>query len=135
MAANSLGDYGERLALDAASGVSPVDGRFIALFTDSINAAGTGTEVANANGYERKAVVFDAAATVGGSTTTDNNAEVLFNLCVTSNWGTIVSIGIYDSASYGAGNLIWYGDLTAAKLIEVNDQLRFAIGAVDLSMD
>ena len=132
---NSLGNYGERVALDAASGVSPAGSRFVALYTNSVAADGTGTEVANANGYARQSVTFSAAATLAGVTTSSNTNEVLFPLCTTSNWGTIQSIGIWDSGTHGAGNLLWYGALTSPKLVEVDDQLRFAIGAIDLSMD
>lgn len=133
--ANSLGNAGERLALNAASGQSPAANRYIALYTNNVAADGTGTEVANANGYQRTAVTFSAAATVGGVTSTSNDAEVLFPLCTTANWGNIQSIGIWTSQTWGAGDLIWYGTLTSPKLVEVDDQLRFAIGAVDLTMD
>jgi hypothetical protein len=130
----SLGDYGETIALDAATGVFPADGRYVALYTDVLTAAGVGTEVANAAGYERKAVTFSAATTNTGVTSSSNSAEVLFNLA-TGTWGQIQSIGIWDSATYGLGNLIWYGELTTYKTIEANDQLRFATGDIDVTMD
>jgi len=128
---NSLGDFGERLALDAAAGVSPAVTLYCHLYTDSVDATGTGTEVsAVGTGYLKQLVSFNAAATVGGVTSTDNDIEVLFPLA-TASYGTVVSMAIKD----GTGNVYWYGDLTASKLVDLNDQLRFAIGDIDLSMD
>jgi hypothetical protein len=131
MAANSLGNFGERVALDAAAGVSPSVTLYVHLYTDSVDAAGTGTEVsAVGTGYVKQAVTFSAAATVGGATTSANTNEVLFPLA-TASYTTVVSMAVKNAA----GDVFWYGDLTAPKLVDVADQLRFAIGDIDLSMD
>jgi hypothetical protein len=131
MAANSLGDYGERIALDAAAGVAPAVTLYVHLYTDSVAADGTGTEVTNVGtGYVKQVVSFDPAATSGGVTTTSNDVEVLFPLA-TASYGSVVSMAIKNNG----GDVFWYGDLTVPKSIDTNDQLRFAIGDIDLSMD
>lgn len=134
--ANSLGNYGERLALDAAAGVAPAKNLYLALFTTAPDATGAGTEVSpTGTNYSRKQATFDAAATDGGGvTSTSNSAPVEFDPA-TASWGTIVGIGIFDSATHGAGNLHWYGTVTNPKAVGVGDILKFAIGAIDLKMD
>ena len=131
MAANSLGNYGEQVALNAAAGRTPAETLFVHLYTDSVDATGTGTEVsAVGTGYVKQVVTFGAAATVGGVTATSNDIEVLFPLA-TASYTTVVSMAIKEAT----GSVFWYGDLTVAKLVDLNDQLRFAIGDIDLSMD
>lgn len=143
MAVNTLSNFGERKALDAAAGVSPAATLYVALLTTTpSDGAGTGlVEVTVGNGYIRKAVTFDAAATSTGVAPqpspagigfTKNSAEVLFNVASAS-WGTINGVGIYDAES--GGNLWWYGDLVASKTVGIDDQLRFAAGAIVLKMD
>jgi hypothetical protein len=146
MAINTLSNFGEIKALDAAAGLGAATATlYVALFTttptDGTGAGGV--EVANAGAYVRKVVSFDPAATSTGVAPqpspagigfTKNTAEVLFDVAAAS-WGTVVGVGIYDSATYGGGNLWWYGDLVASKTVGIDDQLRFAAGAIVLKMD
>jgi hypothetical protein len=110
----SLSDYAENALLNhifntAYTSVATV---YVALCTADPTDAATGasmSEVANANGYARTAVTFGAAA----SRRVIQNATVTFPLA-TGAWGTITFWTIVDSATYGAGNVLAHGALTAS---------------------
>ena len=130
MANKSLGDYGELQALNFAAGISPAMALTVYLYTDSVDAAGTGTEVASGIGYTPTAVTFGTATQVGGVTSIKNSAPVVFSPA-TAAWGTVTSLALKD----GSGNVWWYGDLTTPKTVGLDDQLQFAINAIVLTMD
>jgi hypothetical protein len=71
-------------------------------------------------------------ASTGGDGQTDNVAEILFALA-TASWGTLNGMGIADSATYDAGNLLFHGALTTPKAIDTDEQPRFAIGALTVT--
>ena len=88
---------------------------YIGLFTAVTDGeAGTVTEVSG-NGYARTSVTFNTAS--GGSST--NNGDVTFPAASGGSWGTITHIGVYDASS--AGNLLFYGALTASKAVDDGD--------------
>lgn len=82
---------------------------YVALFTDVINDAGTGTEVTG-GAYARVQVNQNGMTSPYWNTHTagtfDNNGDVTFPTA-TANWGTIVSWGIMDASS--GGNLLFHG--------------------------
>jgi len=103
---------------------------YVALLTVAPAGPGvTGTEVPNANGYARTAVTF-AAPTNG---VTQNSATVTFPPATGGSWGTIVAAAIYDSGTYGGGNLLYYGTLGASKLIDSGDTASFAAGSLTIT--
>jgi hypothetical protein len=103
----------------------------IALFTAITDGelASPGVTEVSGGGYVRQAVAWTAAASVANGTVS-NTAEIAFPVA-TAAWGTVVGFGIYDAAA--AGNLLYYGTLTASKTIAVDDQLKFAVGALTIS--
>lgn len=110
----------------------------IALCTSTPSDSSTGgtiAEVANSNNYSRVTVnPADAnwsAIGVGG--TTDNVAEIAFAQA-SGSWGTVTSVAILDSATHGAGNLLFYGDLAVAKAITSGDTFKFAIGDLNITL-
>jgi len=44
----------------------------------------------------------------------------------TGSWGTILSAYIVDSATYGAGNVLYGGDLATSKTVGTGDTVSFA---------
>jgi len=133
---SSLSNYGERLALNASTNAvsdnTPVDTRFVALYTAAPNETGGGTEVSG-NGYARRNVTFAPATTDGGTgvTSATNFFEVLFDVA-TGNWGSVVAMAVFDAAT--GGNMIWYANLAAPKFVGTNDQFRFEAGGIVLTM-
>lgn len=98
---------------------------YCALYTATPSDAGGGTEVSG-NGYARQAVTFGAHS--GGVCT--NSAAITFPVDTTANWGTITSFGIFDALT--VGNLLYWGALTASQVVNVGNQLQFAIGALSV---
>lgn len=120
----ALTDFGERLALDASLGGTLE----VALYTVAPGEAGGGTEVSGGS-YARQSISFNAAATASGTTTADNDAEILFPLA-TGNYGTVVAAAVFDGS-----DMIWYGNLTTSRTVNSGDQFRFAIGAIVLGIE
>ena len=99
---------------------------YVALYTAAPSDAGGGTEVSGGS-YVRKAATF----TVTGDTAS-NSAAVEFDVA-TASWGTVTHAGIFDASS--GGNLIAYASLTASKLIDSGDVLRFPISDLTVTLD
>lgn len=104
----------------------------VALFTVMPGEDGTGgTEVANANGYSRQTATFAAAS--GGSAST--SADLTYGPASGGAFGTIVGVGIYDNATYGAGNLLIFADLTADKTVSDGDTFVISSGNLTVNLD
>ena len=99
---------------------------YIELYTVSPGPPGGGTPVSG-NGYQRMQATFSPAS----NGTMVNSANVVFPQATGSGWGTIAYFGIFDDPT--AGNLLYYGALTAAKTIGAGDQLQFAAGGITVT--
>lgn len=95
---------------------------YAALYTVTPSDSAAGTEVSG-GAYAREAMAFDAPSPAGE---TQNTAEVAFTVA-TANWGTIVAASIMDAVT--AGNLLYWGDVTPNKVVNTDDQFKFAAGA------
>jgi hypothetical protein len=103
---------------------------YIALYTSDPTAADTGTEVTGGS-YARQAVAFGAPAIVGGKQTIKNSVDIPFPVA-SADWGNVTHIGIRDDAS--AGNLLYYGPLTAARSILSGDRYNQLANSLTLSL-
>tara|TARA_R110000868_G_scaffold408443_1_gene691676 strand:+ start:120 stop:512 length:393 start_codon:yes stop_codon:yes gene_type:complete len=128
---SALSDYSEKLLLDwmmtTGSATRPTTW-YVALYTVAPSDSGGGTEVST-GGYARQTVVFDAAASPGG--TTSNSGTVSFTASG-AGYGTVVAIGIFDAVT--TGNLLWHGTMTASKTVDDGDTLEFSVGNIDLAL-
>lgn len=114
----TLSDFAENAIvkhLTREAAYTPVATIYLALCTADPTDAATGAsmnEVANANGYTRKAITFGAASarrvTQSGTVTFDQ---------ASGSWGTATHYALVDSATYGAGNVLASGSLAVAKSI------------------
>ena len=84
-----------------------------------------GNEISG-NGYSRQAITFAAASS--GSAASNSVEEFTAS---GGAFGTITHFGIHDAST--AGNLLYYGALTASKTIADGDTLRFASGAITIT--
>lgn len=111
----------------------------IALLTAAPNDASTGatmTEVANSGSYARVTLNPLDANWSGASSTdglTDNVADITFPTA-TGNWGTVTHVAILDSATHGAGNILFHGALSASKTVNSGDTFKFLAGALDVTL-
>lgn len=82
--------------------------------------AGTLTDECSGGGYARKAITFGTIT--NGSVS--NSANVTFDPATDDGWGTVTHIAILDSATTGAGNVLFYGALDTAKQIASGDTFQ-----------
>jgi hypothetical protein len=127
MAANKT-DYAENKIVELLTGKTAFSKptTYIALLTSNPGESGDLTgEVPTSGGtlYARQALTVDAAA----NGVTQNSAEVAFPVAGAS-WGAITHIAIVDSASAGAGNVLYYGALTSSRTIGTGEQFRIQQG-------
>jgi len=99
---------------------------YLALFTSDPTDAATGTEVVDGS-YIRQTISFGIPSNGGAS----NGSDVIFPIA-TASWGTVTHIAIYDAQT--AGNMLYYGQLTASKTIASGDQLRVAAGDITVTL-
>jgi hypothetical protein len=94
------------------------------IMTNEVSGVGTG--------YLRQIVTFDAAS--GGSATT--SATVTFPTA-TADWGTITHVAVIDSLqtdSAGQGEVIYYGLLDTAKIIETGDTFQITTSNLTITL-
>jgi hypothetical protein len=106
---------------------------YVALCTADPGEAATGAsmnEVSNSGSYARVAVTFGAAS--GGQIS--NSSAVTFPQA-TGSWGTVTHVALVDSGTYGSGNVLAFGPLSASRTIQSGDTAQFATGALTLSLD
>ena len=131
---SAASDYLENKILDhvltATAYTQP--SRFLALYTASPGEAGSHTNEVSTNGtaYARQAVTF--AAAVNGSSAT--NQTVTFPTA-TDDFGTITHVAVVDSDTEGAGNVLFYGQVTTSKTIETGDTFQVSSGNLTISLD
>jgi len=105
---------------------------YIALSLSTLDDTVTGTIPGEVTGgaYVRKICdTWDAAS--GGAT---ENSQVVTFAQATADWGTITDFAIVTSITAGSGDVIAYGALTADKLVESGDTLKFATGDLDVTL-
>lgn len=125
--ASGIADYAEAKILDHSLGKTAwtMPTVYIALYTATPSDSGGGTEVTGGSyvRYTTSGATWNAATVGAGSTS--NAVDIIF-VTATANWGTITGVGIHDAVS--AGNLIWWGDLSATKVVNNGDVFKFLAG-------
>jgi hypothetical protein len=131
----SKSDYLENEILDHVLGGSDYTRPatvYVALYTATPNDAGGGTE-ASGGSYARAAVTNNATNWPAASGGAKSNGTAITFPTPTAGWGTVTSFGIFDAST--GGNLLYYGNLSANKTIDISDTVSFAIGALDITED
>lgn len=120
----------------------------VALCTAAPTDASTGatiTEVANAGSYARQTAnplnttwnatqggTSGASSGTGGTT---SNASAIAFPTATADWGVVSHIVIVDSATWGAGNVLFWGALTQSKTVSNGDTFQFNAAALSVQID
>lgn len=89
--------------------------------TDEISTSGTA--------YARQNVNFSAS--VNGTAATDGTVTWP---TATADWGTITHVAIMDNATALSGNVLFYGNLLASKLIENGDTFQITSQNLTVSL-
>lgn len=132
----------ERRILDAVFGGQTLTlgatvyfGLFLSLPDDS---GATGLEVSG-NGYARvpianTTVSFANATTSAGFVTSKWNAVAInFNQDITSDWGQVIGLGVFDALS--SGNMLWLADITPFRTIQVGDTASVPATSLSITLD
>lgn len=111
---------------------------YVRLYNSTINDTATAaTDRCAGSTYADVAVTNSSAnwtnSTSGGSKT--NKTTIQFTTAAGSDWGTVKSFAILDTNSTTAGNVLYWGDLTASQAISSGNVVRFSTGAIVLSED
>lgn len=113
----------------------------IALCTATPTDASTGstiTEPPSANGYSRQTLNpldanWSAPNTTGG--VTKNQSILTFGPVTTADWSAVTHFAICDDATYGAGNVLFWGSFTVSKTAQVGDTVSIAVDALSVTFD
>lgn len=100
---------------------------FVSLYTTDPGEDDSGSEVSG-NGYARTAVTFNASS----SGTATNNGDVTFPAASGGAFGLISHIGIHDAST--AGNLLFYGALTASRQVDDGDIFQISDTQLSISL-
>lgn len=127
--------YGANKALDHIFNVAftPPAAVYVGLCTADPTRSATGAsanEVANSGGYARQAITFGAAA----SRRITQSGAIAFPT-LSANLGTATHFIITDSATYGAGNVLGIGALSASKQLVSGNTPTFASGEFYIEMN
>ena len=106
------------------------DPLYVALYTTACSDSTPGTEVVGGN-YGRISVAQGTGWTSSGNAT-ENAADITFTEA-TASWGTVVAFGLMDASS--GGNMLYWGDLTASKVIDNGDTAKIPAGDLDITED
>jgi hypothetical protein len=101
---------------------------FVALHTADPGETGATGELSG-NGYARQSATF----TEDTNGLVDNDADITFGPNTGSNWGLVSHVSVWDAVS--VGNCLAKGALSSSVTINVNDSLKIAAGALDVSID
>lgn len=101
----------------------------VALFNGDPSGAGTEVEASATDGYARQTLTIDAAA----SGATQNSGVLTWGPNTGAGAWTVTYFAVYDSATVGAGNLLWYGT-TTNRTVNQNDSYQVAAADLDFSL-
>lgn len=116
-------------------------GLWLALFRSTVDAATTAANLeagttstdevptAGSTAYLRRPVTFGTTSTDQAAT----NADVTF-AAATASWGTITHIAVMDSVTRGAGNVLFYGQVTTNKTIDAGDTFQVSTGNLTITL-
>ena len=96
------------------------------------------TEVANSYSYARQILnPLDAnwAAPTAGDGITSNLSTITFGPAFGGNWGTVTHVAITDSATHGAGNLLFHGALDSSAIVNDGDTFLFSVADLEITFD
>jgi hypothetical protein len=137
--ANAASNYLENKILNhvlTSTGYTQPTNRYLALFNGTAATiltnleAGTLTNEVNTGSYARTEITFNAA--INGSITNSNT--VTFPTA-TSNYSSIVTcVAVMDSPTVGAGNVLFYGQLTQEKTVTTGDTFQVSPYSLSISL-
>jgi hypothetical protein len=112
------------------------DNYYVALSTTSITESKTGLAEPTGGSYARAQVLYTTweldTVEVPQRSRIKNKIDITFPRA-TSDWGTIVSGGIFDDAYPSTAFMYWFGDLVSSKVITLDTIAVFQQGDLSIS--
>lgn len=108
-------------------------GTYISLATSVNSDASAITEVASGLGYDRQLISW-GVPTSGPDWTVLNDLTINFAQASTP-WGAVAHYVISDSATIGAGNPLYWVDLTPPRTVPAGDVLQIGVGKLTVRLD
>lgn len=99
----------------------------IALYTVAPTGAGGGTEVSTGGGTLYTRITHSMSDWSAVSSQTVSNTASIDWATAGANWGTVVAVGVFEA---GTNDLMYWGNLTANRIVNTGDSVRFAIGGL-----
>jgi len=115
-------------------GSSTAGNLYVALFKVAPSDSVQGTELAY-TGYARVAVVRSAAGWTVDGNNASNAAAVTFGICTEGAPETAISFAVCKAGTIGVDDAMYWGDLSAPLVININITPDFAIGDLDINED
>lgn len=129
---------GNRLLDQIAGATSPTIPAtyYFALSTTTPTVSGTNfTEPTTVGTAYDRVTVANNKTTFGSAAS--NSVTTLISVSFpesTASWGTVTYVGIYDAATVGTGNLLYYGVLSPSRAIATGTVFYFPIGAITFTV-
>ena len=117
--------------LKVAAWTPPTD-IYLSLHTADPTEDGSGAECANANNYSR--TTMSSMFTTAAASRVISNDGLITCPLASGSWGTVSHWGIWDSGTWGGGNLLCYGAFSASKAVGSGQTPKIAIGEIDISV-
>lgn len=149
--AGNLSNYAENKILELSAGKTGWSKPEVwaALYTSAPTDSTSGAEVSGGS-YTRIKVsdtvnsVFGSASngaianngaynSSSSSTLTASGTGIITFPKATASWGTVTAVALVDAST--SGNILWYGELTNPKTIDIDDTVSFAANDLQLSLD
>lgn len=104
---------------------------YAALFTAAPGGGSAGTEVSGGS-YARVAITNNATNWPAATNGLKSNGATITFPTATADWGTVVTVGIFDASS--GGNLLMTATLSPSQAVPTGVTVSFAVGELDLTM-
>jgi hypothetical protein len=127
--------YGRKAVLDhffgRVSHTFPTN-RWAALFSGDPTDEGLLTDELTEDGYARVEITDLMADAILGTGMIANQNDITFGPAG-EDWSEITHIGIMDSATIGAGNMIYFGPAVTSRVVENEDQFIIRPGQLTIT--
>lgn len=130
----SFSNYTENMTLEHIVGKTTFarPTAYVALSTVNPGEDGSGmAEPPGGYNYGR-VVTLGSSWSIASGGTLSNAVEMVFPIA-SGSWGTITHFALFDNSV--GGNMLGYGTLIQAKLVDNGDTIRFAIGDFIITLD
>jgi hypothetical protein len=109
---------------------------YVGLWTTTLSDTSTGATAGEPAGgsYARVAVTNNTTNFPTPSSGSTSNGTTITFPTASASWGTITHVGITDSPTTGAGNLLIYASLTTSPTVNTSDTVIFAASALTLTL-